>query len=84
MMQASNDRPRYHVQMGRQPVPVGMQRHGQWWWRLGNAGPQGHMRTAMVIMRYPCCQETLLMVCRQRDNKVQTFPPQCAQQPLTE
>ena len=24
------------------------------------------------------------MVCRQRDNTVQTFSPQCAQQPLTE
>jgi hypothetical protein len=29
MMQASNNRPCYHVQVVRQPVPVGMQRHGK-------------------------------------------------------
>jgi hypothetical protein len=35
-------------------------------------------------MRYPCGQETLHMVCRQRDHKVQTFPPQRADEPLAE
>src|SRR5262249_53750180 len=42
------------------------------------------MRTALVIMRYPCCQQTLHMVCRQRDNKVQALSAQCAQQSFTE
>jgi hypothetical protein len=42
------------------------------------------MRTAMIIMRYPCGEETLHMVDRQRDNTVQTFPPQRADEPLTE
>jgi hypothetical protein len=70
--------------MGWQPVSVGMQHHGQWWWRLWNAGPQGHMRTAMGIMRYPCGQKTLHMVCRQRDYKVQAFPPQRTDEPLAE
>jgi hypothetical protein len=52
-MQASNNRLCYHVPVVRQPVPVGMQRHGQWWWWLWKAGPQRHMRTALVIMHIP-------------------------------
>src|SRR5437763_305574 len=70
--------------MGREPVAMGMQRHGQWWWRLWKTRPQGHMRTAMVRMRDPCGEETLHRVCRQRDHTVQAFPPQCADEPLAE
>jgi len=35
-------------------------------------------------MGYPCGQETLHMVRRQRDHKVQAFPPQRADEPLAE
>lgn len=41
-------------------------------------GPTG------VIMLPPCRQEPSQVVCRQGDHEIDTFPPQRAQQPLTE
>lgn len=51
MVQAPKDRPRHDAHMCWEPVPVGMQRHGQrrrWLW---NTWSQRYMRAAMVIMQ---------------------------------
>ena len=84
MVQAPKDRPRHDAQMCWEPVPVGMQRHGQrrrWLW---NTWSQRHMRAAMVIMWSPYCEQPSHMVFRQGDDEVEAFSPQRTEQPLAE
>jgi hypothetical protein len=83
IVQAAQDWMDHHTQMLRKPVPIRLQRRGQWWRRLRNAWPQGHVGTAVVVMLYPRLEEALQMMSfRQRNHAVQTFPPQRAQGPL--
>jgi hypothetical protein len=74
----------HDLQVRGDAVPLCVQRHWQVAWRLWNTRPEGYMRAAMVRMRYPCCEETSHMVCRQRDNEVQAFAPQSADESLAE
>ena len=53
MMQATQNRADHHMQMRRKPMAVRLQRLGKGGRRLGNARPQGHMRTPGIIIRYP-------------------------------
>jgi hypothetical protein len=42
------------------------------------------MRTAMVIMREPCCEQPSYMVFRQGDDQVEAFSLQRTKQPFAE
>lgn len=65
MVQAAQDWMGHHTPMLRKPVPIRLQRRGQWWRRLRDAWPQGHVGTAVVVMLYPLLEEALQMIFRQ-------------------
>jgi hypothetical protein len=52
--------------------------------RLRDTWSQGHMRTALMIMSYPCVQHMSQVVLSEGNQKVQTLPPERAQQPFTQ
>ena len=84
MMQAAKDWTHHDLQMIRKSVSACLPRHwqlGRWLW---NTWPQGHMRTASVIMLHPLLEQTSEVVLGERDHEVQALPPQRAQEPLTQ
>lgn len=84
MMQAAKNRLRHNPQVIRKLMPVHMQWHWQMWRRLRDARTQGHVGAPSIVMWYPLREDVSQVVCRQGNQVIQAFPPQCAQQPLAE
>ena len=84
MVQPTQDQTHHHSQMLWNPVPVHLKRNGQVRGRLWDAWPQSHVRTTLIIMWHPLVQETLQVVLGEREQKIQAFPPERTQEPLTE
>ena len=74
----------YHTPMCWKPVAVGLQRGRLVRRRLRNPWPQRHMRTPGIVMRHPLLEHASELVLGERDQTVQTFLPQRAQEWLTE
>jgi hypothetical protein len=73
-----------YPQMGRNPVPVVLQQNRQGRGRLRNAWPQGHMRTPLIVMSYPCVQDVSQVVLRKGNHEIEAFPPKCAEHPFAD
>ena len=83
-MQATKNRTGDHSQGLWHAVPACLQRHRQLWRWLQDTGIQGHVRAACVVMWYPLVQEMPQVGLGERDQKVQAFPLERAQEPLAE
>ena len=84
MVQPTKNRTRHYTAMCRQSMSLLLQGSQQRHERLGNTRPQGHVRTAVVIMLHPCRQKPSQVVCRQGNHEIHAFLPERAQQPLTQ
>jgi hypothetical protein len=70
VVQTTKDGMGHYPQMGRKPVPVVLPQNRQARGRLRNAWPQGHMRTPLIVMSYPCLQDVSQVVRRERNHKI--------------
>jgi hypothetical protein len=84
MVQAAQDPTYPHTQVPWNVVSMCLQRYRQLWRGLRDAWAQRHMRTTRVIMWHPLVQETPQVVLGARTHEVQAFPPERAQEPLTQ
>jgi hypothetical protein len=80
MVEPTEDRTCHHSQMLWNAVPVCLQRHRQPWRWLRDAWTQGYMRATCVVVWHPLVQEIPQVVLSERDQKVQAFPPERAQE----
>jgi hypothetical protein len=66
-------------------VPTRLQRHWQLWRGLREAWrTQSHVRAPCGVVLNPLVQETPQVVLGARTHEVQAFPPERAQEPLTQ
>ena len=74
MMQTAEDRTGHNTLMRWKPLPVVLQRHRPLWRWLRDTWIQGHVRTALMIMSYPCFQDASQVVLSEGDQKIQALP----------
>ena len=60
--------------LGWKLLPVVLQRHRPLWRWLRDTWIQGHVRTALMIMSYPCFQDASQVVLSEGDQKIQALP----------
>jgi hypothetical protein len=54
------------------------------WGRLGQAGPQGRVWSAAIVMQQPGPQGFAQMLCGQGNHPIQTLPPKGPDEPFAE
>src|SRR5262249_44123745 len=84
MMQAPKNGVCHHTTMRGQPMSGATEQHGEQHGRLGDTWPQGHVGTALIVMRDPLAQHPSQVVFRQGNHEVQGFPPEGSKDPFTD
>ena len=84
MMQATENRACRHMLMRWQPMAMSLQWRREGGKRLWHARSEGHMRTLGIRMRDPFVYDAAQVVLSQRDNQIQAFPPQRADEPFAQ
>jgi hypothetical protein len=84
MVQPTQERPCHYLQLRWEPVPMRLLCHGEWHRWLGSTWPKRHVWTTCIIMAYPFLQQVSQVILGQWNHVIQTFPPERAQQSLTQ
>ena len=84
MMEPPKERPHGDPQGLGERVSMHLESRRQMHGRLWNAWSQRHVRTASVVMQYPCVQQAPQVALSEWYQQIQALPPERADEPLAE